>query len=167
MSDFVQHYGLLPSRLLCPWDSPGRNTGVGCHFLLQGIFPTQGLNRHLLCLTCNGRGGPLPLMPPGKPPGTYPLTLCTVICLYSSMSIQTPWGQRLLFSAASLVLKQCSRCSKSICSMNEWVNASNLNVNIKMFMECCYLSSKHQKSDIPLKQFVNKAPFNSVSGKNN
>ena len=27
----------------CPWDSPDKNTGVGCHFLLQGIFPTQGL----------------------------------------------------------------------------------------------------------------------------
>ena len=32
----------LPSRLLCPWDSPGKNTRVGCHALLQGIFPTQG-----------------------------------------------------------------------------------------------------------------------------
>ena len=31
-------------KLLCPWNSPGENTGVGCHFLLQGIFPTQGLN---------------------------------------------------------------------------------------------------------------------------
>ena len=31
-----------PSRLLCPWDFPGNNTGVGCHFFLQGIFPTQG-----------------------------------------------------------------------------------------------------------------------------
>ena len=30
--------------LLCPWDSPGKNTEVGCHFLLQGIFPTQGPN---------------------------------------------------------------------------------------------------------------------------
>ena len=30
-----------PTRLLCPWDSPGKNTGVGCHFFLQGIFPTQ------------------------------------------------------------------------------------------------------------------------------
>ena len=28
----------------CPWDSPGKSTGVGCHFLLQGIFPTQGSN---------------------------------------------------------------------------------------------------------------------------
>ena len=31
----------------CPWDSPGKNTGVGCHALLQGIFPTQGSNPHL------------------------------------------------------------------------------------------------------------------------
>ena len=36
--------------LLCPWDSPGMHTGVGCHALLQGIFPTQGLNLGLLCL---------------------------------------------------------------------------------------------------------------------
>ena len=36
------------ARLLCPWDSPGKNTGVGCHFLLQGIFLTQGSNLHLL-----------------------------------------------------------------------------------------------------------------------
>ena len=35
-------------RIPCsPWDSPGKNTGVGCHFLLQGIFPTQGLNSGL------------------------------------------------------------------------------------------------------------------------
>ena len=33
--------------LLCPWDSPGKNTGVGCHALLQGIFPTQGLTPRL------------------------------------------------------------------------------------------------------------------------
>ena len=33
-----------PDRLLCPSDFPGKNTGVGCHFLLQGIFPTQGWN---------------------------------------------------------------------------------------------------------------------------
>ena len=31
----------VPARLLCPWDSPDKNTGVGCHFLLQGIFLTQ------------------------------------------------------------------------------------------------------------------------------
>ena len=40
----------IATRLLYPWDSPGKNTGVGCHVLLQGIFPTQGLNLCLLCL---------------------------------------------------------------------------------------------------------------------
>ena len=35
-------------RLLHPWDSPSKNTGVGCHFLLQGIFLTQGWNPGLL-----------------------------------------------------------------------------------------------------------------------
>ena len=34
--------------LLCPWDSSGKNTSVGCHALFQGLFPTQGLNPHLL-----------------------------------------------------------------------------------------------------------------------
>ena len=38
----------LPARFLCPWDSPGKNTGVGCRFLLQGIFPTQRSYPHLL-----------------------------------------------------------------------------------------------------------------------
>ena len=37
-----------PTRLLCPWDSPGKNNEVGCHALLQGIFLTQELNLHLL-----------------------------------------------------------------------------------------------------------------------
>ena len=41
-------HGLYPTRLLRPWDFPGENTGVGCHFLLQGIFLTQKSNPRLL-----------------------------------------------------------------------------------------------------------------------
>ena len=41
-------HGLQPARLLCPWNSPGKNTGVGCHSLLQGIFPTRGMHPGLL-----------------------------------------------------------------------------------------------------------------------
>ena len=37
-------------RFLCPWTLPSKNIGVGCHFLLQGIFLTQGSNPHPLCL---------------------------------------------------------------------------------------------------------------------
>ena len=47
-------------------DSPGKNTGVGCHALIQGIFPIEGSNRNLLCLL-HWQVGSLPLTPPGKP----------------------------------------------------------------------------------------------------
>ena len=49
VSDSVQPHGLQPTRLLCPWNPPGRKTGVGCYLLLQRIFPTQGLNPCFLC----------------------------------------------------------------------------------------------------------------------
>ena len=49
MSKSLQSHGLLPTRLLCPWNSPGKNTGVGSHSLLQGIFPTQGSNQGVPC----------------------------------------------------------------------------------------------------------------------
>ena len=51
----------VAARPLCPWDSPVKNTGVGCHDLLQ-IFLTQGSNPSPLCLPYS-----LPLVPPGKP----------------------------------------------------------------------------------------------------
>ena len=44
VSDSLWPHGLQPTRLLHPWDFPGKSTGVGCHFLPQGIFPTQGSN---------------------------------------------------------------------------------------------------------------------------
>ena len=52
-----------PHQLLSPWNSPGKNTGVGCCALLQGIFLTQGSNLHLLHLL-HWQAGSLPLMPP-------------------------------------------------------------------------------------------------------
>jgi len=52
----------VPARLLCPWDSPGKNNGMGCHFLLHGNFPTQELDPGLLHCT-----DILPTEPQGKP----------------------------------------------------------------------------------------------------
>ena len=63
VSDSLLSHGLRPTRLLCPWNSPGKNTGVGSHSLLQGIFPTHKSNLHLL----HWQADPLPLEPPGKP----------------------------------------------------------------------------------------------------
>ena len=54
-----------PLRLLFPWNSPSVNTGVDCHALLQGIFPTQGSNPHLLSPALAGRF--FTTEPPGKP----------------------------------------------------------------------------------------------------
>ena len=45
---FVTLWTLGPARVLCSWDFPGKNAAVNFHSLLQGIFPTQGLNPHLL-----------------------------------------------------------------------------------------------------------------------
>ena len=50
VSDSLWHYGLYPASLLCPWDSPGKNTGLRCNALLQRIFQTQGSNLHFLWL---------------------------------------------------------------------------------------------------------------------
>ena len=63
VSDSLLPYGLYPARLLCPWDSRGKNAGVGCHLLLQGIFRTQGLNMHFLHLLL-WQTASLPLAPP-------------------------------------------------------------------------------------------------------
>ena len=48
MSNSLRLHGLSPTRLLCPWSFLGKNTGVGCHSLLQCFFPTQGSNPGLL-----------------------------------------------------------------------------------------------------------------------
>ena len=66
MSDSLQSSGLKGSRLPCPWDSPGKNTGVSCHALLQGIFTTHGLNPRLLHFL-HWEEDSLPLVPPEKP----------------------------------------------------------------------------------------------------
>ena len=59
----LRPHGWQPARLLCPWHCPGKTTRVGCHFLLQGIFPTQGSNPRLL----HWQAGSLSLVHQGSP----------------------------------------------------------------------------------------------------
>ena len=63
MSNSLQPRGLEPTRLICPLDSPGKNSRVGSHSLLQGIFLTQGLN----LLSSTLQADSLLSEPPGKP----------------------------------------------------------------------------------------------------
>ena len=76
----LQPHGLQPTRLLCPWNSPGKNTGVGGHLLLQGIFLTQWSNLCLLHWKVDSL--PLPSEPPRKP--SVAIMPCKVI--YSNRS---------------------------------------------------------------------------------
>ena len=77
--------GVEPTRL-CPWDFSGKNTGVGYHFLLQGIFQTQGSN---LCLLhfLRWQASSLPLAPPGKP------IIYVETCFLKSSTHNTPFIQ--------------------------------------------------------------------------
>ena len=70
-SGFLQPPGLQPIRLLCLWDLPGKNTGVGRHFLPQRIFPTQGSN---LCLRY-WQAESFPLSHLGSPQGQWDSTV--------------------------------------------------------------------------------------------
>ena len=63
VSNSVQPHGLQPTRLLCPWDSPGKNTGVGCHFLLQCMKVESESEVTQSCLTLSD---PMDCSPPGS-----------------------------------------------------------------------------------------------------
>ena len=63
VQDSLGLHRLQPASLFYLWTSPGKNTGVGCHFLLHGIFPTQGLNQKSPVLQADC----LLSEPPGKP----------------------------------------------------------------------------------------------------
>ena len=125
MSDSLSPYGLSPTRLLCPWASPGKNTGVGCHALLQGIFPAQGLTQGLLHLL-HRQAGSLPLVSLGKyrktSYSTYIADSLTInsqpaalefmserclsnICIFSIRYITIFWCLGILDSTAALCLR--------------------------------------------------------------
>ena len=83
MSDSLQPRGLQPTRLLCPYNPPGKHTGVDCHSLLQGIIPTQGLNLSLLhcrqiLYHLSNQGSPAAAAAAAKSLQSYP-TLCNPI----------------------------------------------------------------------------------------
>ena len=89
VSNSLRPHGLYPARLLWSWNSPGKNTGVGRHSLLQGIFPAQGLNpglphcRQILYLLSH-LGSPREILYPTNLPSPAVSTYCLV-----SISIST------------------------------------------------------------------------------
>ena len=95
--------------LLYPWDSPGKNTGVGCHALLQEIFPTQGSNLRLLHLL-HWQVGCLPLVLPGNP-----ITRALLINSKSPFQSLLPWKPNLWchFSLSFLRIRSWNKDTNS------------------------------------------------------
>ena len=94
MWDSLRPCGLQPARLLRRWDLPGKNTGVGCHFLLQGIFPTQGLNLGSPAFQVDS----FLSEPPGKPWATSNvLTKYAFFCFVPSLPSSYVSLQRFFF----------------------------------------------------------------------
>ena len=94
VSNSLQPHGLYPARLLCPWDSPGKSTGVGIHSFLLEIFPTQGLNPGFL--HCNQ------ILSPMSHQGS-PRILEWVACLFSRGPSQPRDWARVSFIADELL----------------------------------------------------------------
>ena len=151
-SNSVWPYGLGPPRLLCPWDSTGKNTGVDCHALLLGIFPTQGSNPHLLNLPYL-QAGSLPLAPPGKPWYTAAYSCLRdeetnnqrskIICLKSSYSKQESqnYGQWFIHCTGDRDQDHPQEKEMQKSKMAVWGNLTN---------SCEKWKAKEKRKDIPI-----------------
>ena len=120
MSDPLRFHGLHPVRLLefCLWNFPGKNTGVGCHFLLQRIFPTKGSNPHLLCLL-QWQADSLPLSYLGS---SY---ICIYVCGYIFFFIFIFHYGLSQDSEASSLYYTVGPCCLSILYMHQFTSANS------------------------------------------
>ena len=100
--DSLQPHGLQPTRLLCPWDSAGKNSGVGCHVV---SFPTQGLNLSLLHLL-HWQVNSSPLGKPGATLEGVIKSIVSVLADYELFSV-THFKQRFVVKLNEQVSKQC------------------------------------------------------------
>ena len=108
-----------PARLLCPWDFPGKNAGVDCHFLLQRIFPTQEsnpglLNWHIDSLPLNHLGSPIQvILSLARPVQMLPLNQACPDC-------SSPVSQRLEHSMHLTETKAWNDEESSQNPLNYW-----------------------------------------------
>ena len=141
MSDYCNPVYYSPSGcLLYPWDFPAKNTGVGCHFLLQGVFLTQGSNLHLMhyrriiyCWATGRASSPQrsescsvvsdSLQPHGLVPGILQARILEWVAVPFSRGSSQPRGgaqvsriaARFFTTAPPGMSPSCARCS---CSFN-------------------------------------------------
>ena len=139
VSDSLRPHESQHARPPCPWDSPGKNTGVGCHALLQGIFLTEGLNLCLLHLLHFALILPaLLLFSLCSQPSTSPMASNLYLCfstgfiesshplvgllLYTMSSLKTKWW---LLTLCFWGLWPCLTCVTTPVLANDWFVGTN------------------------------------------
>ena len=110
VSNSLWPHGLWSTKLLCTWNSPGKNTGVGCHAPLHGIFPTQGSNSHLLCLL-HWQAGLLSVAPPRNSKAFIFLSI------FIRISKQSKWSNRQRINLKNIQATPAAQFQK-----NKWPN---------------------------------------------
>ena len=134
-----------PTRLLCPWDSPGKNTGMGCHALFQRIFLTQGLNLCLLCLV-HLQAGSLPLLPHAE---LFLHVTYNQFCFQFSSSayfpLFTPWGKHW---SVVVVVQLLSRVQFFVTPLSFTISQSSLKLLCPVLTVASWLAYKFLSTDL-------------------
>ena len=128
-----------PMDCICPWDSPGKNIGVDCNALLQGIFPIHEQNLHLICLL-HWQAGSFALAPRGKPIGSqrYSNNWCPVIFIIPEVCTSKSTCTFTLYFFSYLTKIKCNMCHKispyfsfTKLSVIQWVYCSRTTLHWK------------------------------------
>ena len=132
MSDSVQPHRQPPTMLLCPWDSPGKNTGVGCHFLLQCVKSESEVAQSCPTLSnpmdCSLRGSSTHGIFQARVLGGLPLPSPKLKLLL--LNWQMPWGQKCAFVCCTF-LGSCLLRSGLL--FPTYLNSSLMILRIKIF----------------------------------
>ena len=141
MSDTVQPHRRQPNRLLCPWDSPGKNTGVGCHFLLQCLKVKSESEVAQSCLTLSI---PMDCSLPGS----------SIHGIFQARVLE--WGAIAFSISYTKYMETCGKADLFFCfkALNNWKlltsNFSNNDQMILFFLAFCCWSRRRQWHPTPV-----------------
>ena len=162
VSDSSQPHGLQPTRLLCPWDSPGKSAGVGCHFLLQCM---KVKSESQIAQSCPTLRDPMDCSLPGTSiHGIFQarvlewgaITFSAVLALSSKLGYRRDWGSLI----SSEKLPSCWNLLTSIIWWGSWHNSLWLRNIWCLPQKCLWKEKQHTGTglghDCPRNTLINQ-----------